>query len=103
MMLKIVPFLVWYRVYSPRAGKAPVPTLAQLSWPRGETATRLLLTLGMVLLPIAVAAGNVEWIRVAGAVLSAGAITFGLTIGHIVRHLVRPVSSTPAPAAAHAR
>jgi len=94
---------VWYRVYSPRAGKAPVPTLAQLSWPRGETATHLLLTLGMVLLPIAVAIGNVEWIRVAGAVLSAGAITFGLTIGHIVRHLVRPASSTPAPAAAHAR
>ena len=103
MMLKIVPFLVWYRVYSPRAGKAPVPTLAQLSWPRGETATHLLLTLGMVLLPIAVAIGNVEWIRVAGAVLSAGAITFGLTIGHIVRHLVGPASSTPAPAAAHAR
>src|SRR6266542_3749282 len=29
MMLKIVPFLVWYRAYGPRAGRAPVPTLAQ--------------------------------------------------------------------------
>ena len=36
MMLKIVPFLVWYRVYAPRAGRQPVPTLAQLSWPAAE-------------------------------------------------------------------
>ena len=36
MMLKIVPFLVWYRAYGPRAGREPVPTLAQLSWPRAE-------------------------------------------------------------------
>ena len=28
MMLKIVPFLVWYRVYAPRAGREPVPTLS---------------------------------------------------------------------------
>src|SRR5262249_49424216 len=34
MMLKIVPFLVWYRAYSPRAGREAVPTLRQLSWPR---------------------------------------------------------------------
>ena len=36
MMLKIVPFLVWYRAFSPRAGREPVPTLAQLSWPRAD-------------------------------------------------------------------
>ena len=36
MMLKIVPFLVWYRVYGAQAGRAPVPTLAQLSSPRAE-------------------------------------------------------------------
>src|SRR5262249_38428129 len=28
MMLKVVPFLVWYRAYGPRAGREPVPTLA---------------------------------------------------------------------------
>jgi hypothetical protein len=31
MMLKIVPFLVWYRAYGPRVARAVVPTLAQLS------------------------------------------------------------------------
>jgi len=103
MMLKIVPFLVWYRVYGPRAGRAPVPTLAQLSWPGGEASAYLLLTLGMVLLPIAVAAGEVEWIRAAGAVLSLGALAFGVTIGHILHHLTRAASATPAPAEAPAR
>src|SRR5262249_10647045 len=28
MLLKIVPFLTWQRTYAPRAGRAPVPTLA---------------------------------------------------------------------------
>jgi hypothetical protein len=28
MMLKIIPFLVWYRACSPYVGRAPVPTLA---------------------------------------------------------------------------
>jgi hypothetical protein len=103
MMLKIVPFLVWYRVYSPQAGKAPVPTLAQLSWPGGEVSAYLLLTGGMVLLPIAVATGEAEWVRAAGAVLSLGALAFGLSIGHILRHLTRVVRVEPATAHAHAR
>ncbi|HYB41547.1 MAG TPA: hypothetical protein VEL75_07240, partial [Candidatus Methylomirabilis sp.] len=30
MMLKIVPFLVWYRAYGPRAGREQVPTLAEI-------------------------------------------------------------------------
>jgi hypothetical protein len=30
MILKIVPFLVWYRAYGPHVGRARVPTLASL-------------------------------------------------------------------------
>ncbi len=104
MMLKIVPFLVWYRVYGPRAGKAPVPTLGQLSWPGGEVSAYLLLTGGMVLLPIAVAAGDAEWIRAAGAVLALGALLFAVTIGHILHHLIRAATGeAAAPVQAHAR
>jgi hypothetical protein len=104
MMLKIVPFLVWYRVYGPRAGKAPVPTLGQLSWPGGEVSAYLLLTGGMVLLPIAIAAEEAEWIRAAGAILSLGALTFGVTIGHVLHPLMRAVTrESAAPVQAHAR
>lgn len=105
MMLKIVPFLVWYRVYSPRAGKAPVPTLAQLSWPHAEGLAYLLLTAGFVLLPLAAAAGQAEWIRAAGAVMVLGALAFAAAIIRVLLRL--EIAVTPArpaaPAEAHAR
>ena len=105
MMLKIVPFLVWYRVYGPRAGKAPVPTLAQLSWPRVEGVAYGLLTAAFVLLPAAVAVGQAAWIRAAGAVLFLGALAFAASLVRVLQHLgsaVRPPRPA-APAEARAR
>ncbi len=58
MMLKIIPFLVWYRVYSPQAGRAPVPTLAQLGWPAAEALAYGLLTCGVAGLACALAVGR---------------------------------------------
>jgi hypothetical protein len=89
MMLKIVPFLVWYRVYGGRAGKAPVPTLRELSWPAAEAAAHVLLTAGFIGLAVAVAAGRAEWIRAAGVVLALGALAFGAALGGVLRHLMR--------------
>jgi hypothetical protein len=103
MMLKIVPFLVWYRVYSPHAGKAPVPMLAQLSWPRAEGLAYALLVGGFALLPAAVAVGQVEWIRAAGAVLFLGALAFAAALARVLRHWgttvtpTRPTPAAPAP------
>src|SRR4029079_19838077 len=47
MLLKIVPFLVWYRAYAPRAGRATVPTLAVVSWAPGERLALIVLTSGI--------------------------------------------------------
>jgi hypothetical protein len=88
MMLKIVPFLVWYRVYSPRAGREQVPTLRQLSSPRLEGLTYMLLTGGTVLLAVTVAVGDAAWIRAAGAVLSMGALSFVGVFAQILRHML---------------
>ncbi len=87
MMLKIVPFLVWYRVYSPRAGREPVPTLAQLSWPRAEGLAYALLTGGVALLAATVLVGDDAWIRVAGSVLTLGALAFAAVLARILGHL----------------
>jgi hypothetical protein len=87
MMLKIVPFLVWYRAYSPRAGREPVPTLAQLSWPRAEGLAYLLLTGGVVLLAATVLVGEPTWIRAAGAVLALGALAFAAALARVLGHL----------------
>lgn len=100
MMLKIVPFLVWYRVYSSQAGKAPVPTLAQLSWPRAEGAAYLFLTVGMVGLVVAVAAGDSTSIRAAGLILSLGALAFGSALARVLSHLGRRAGMATSWAAA---
>ncbi|HKZ04366.1 MAG TPA: hypothetical protein VJU81_02760 [Methylomirabilota bacterium] len=86
-MLKIVPFLVWYRVYSPQAGRAAVPTLAQLAWPRMEALAYALLVSGIILLALGVGAAEVRWIRGAGVVLVLGALALAAALGHVLRHL----------------
>jgi len=87
MMLKIVPFLVWYRVYSPRAGREPVPTLAELSWSRAEGLAYVLLTGGVVLLAATALVGEVAWIRAAGTMLALGALAFVAALGRVLGHL----------------
>jgi len=96
MLLKIVPFLVWYRAYAPLAGRAPVPTLPELSSAPGERLSWVLLTTGMATLVVALWIGEAVWIRAAGLVVAAGAITLGATLAGVLRHLVQ----RPAPAAA---
>jgi len=88
MMLKIVPFLVWYRAYAPRVGRTTVPTLAELSWPAGERAAYALLTAGVPALAFAAGAGDAAAITVTGSAVAAGACVFAVVIARIVHHLV---------------
>ena len=87
MMLKIVPFLVWYRAFSPRAGREPVPTLAQLSWPRAEGLAYVLLTGGVVLLVATVLAGEAAGIRAAGVLLALGSLAFAAALARVLGYL----------------
>ena len=102
MMLKIVPFLVWQQVYAPRVGRAPVPTLGQLSSPTSEAAASVLLVGGTLALAAAVAAGDPAWIRAAGVVLALGALAFGITLARALRHLGASRDREPAVAAMRA-
>jgi hypothetical protein len=87
MMLKIVPFLVWYRAYSPHVGRAPVPTLAQLSSPIVEGLAFGLLTVGLAVLAVAALIGEVSAIRAAGMIVAAGALAFAVTLARVIGHL----------------
>jgi hypothetical protein len=95
MMLKIVPFLVWYRAYGPHVGRAPIPTLAQIGWPAAEALALVLLTAGMAGLALAALVGEVSALRAAGAIVAAGALAFTATLARVLGHL----GSTPRPAA----
>ncbi len=96
MMLKIVPFLVWYRAYSPLAGRTPVPTLPQLSWPRAEAAAWVLLVAGIAALAVSVALGDTAAIRAAGMVTATGGAAFGAALGRVLLHLHRRCSADAA-------
>ena len=87
MMLKIVPFLVWYRAYSPHVGRAPVPTFAQLCSPRVESVALGLLTVGMAALAGATMIGEVWAIRAAGMIVAAGALAFAVSLARVIGHL----------------
>jgi len=88
MLLKIVPFLVWSRVYGPRAGREPVPSLPDLGWPAAERLAWMLLTTGFATLAGALALGEPTWIRAAGLLVAAGALTFAATLAHVLHHLM---------------
>jgi hypothetical protein len=93
MMLKIVPFLVWYRVYSPQVGRAQVPTLAGLGWPAAEATACALLPGGVLSLAAAMASGHAGFIAAAGVVLATGALAFAASLGRALLHLVGRVSA----------
>jgi len=97
MLLKIIPFLVWYRVYSPQAGRAPVPTLAQLGWPAAEGLAYALLTGGVIALAAALAVGDARLIAAAGAMPAAGALCFAAAVLRVLRHMA-PCGRQPAAA-----
>jgi hypothetical protein len=104
MSLKIVPFLVWYRVYASHAGRRPVPMLTHLSWPAAEAAAYALLVGGIALLALAVALGDAAAIRAAGCVLALGAVAFGAALARVLGHLARGADSlAPGSGSIHMR
>ena len=96
MMLKIVPFLVWYRVYAPLAGRTPVPGLADLRSSATEAVAFVALTGGLAALATAVGLGNAAAIRVASIVVLVGCLAFAASVALVLHHLV-PCALRPAP------
>jgi hypothetical protein len=95
MMLRIVPFLVWYRVYAPRVGRERVPPLRDLGWPRLEGLAWAGLTGGFLALAAAAAAGTPGWIRASGGLVALGAVAFAGALARVLWHLASPWSLAP--------
>src|SRR5262249_12206979 len=72
MMLKIVPFLTWYSAYSHLAGRAAVPSVAQLEWPAAEALAFFGLAGGVIALTAGVATGSTPVILFAAMLLIIG-------------------------------
>jgi hypothetical protein len=91
MLLKIAPFLVWYRAYGPHVGRQPVPSLAQLSSARAEAVAYGCLVGGVGALAPAIGLGAPwPWIAAAGTLVAVGACCLGGILVCVVRHLGTP-------------
>lgn len=95
MMLKIVPFLVWYRVYAPAVGRTPVPTLAAIGWPAAEAVACVLLNAGVVGLALGVAIGDPAWIRGAAVLVALGALAFAGALARVLHHALPCIAHRP--------
>jgi hypothetical protein len=88
MMLKIVPFLVWYRAYAPLAGRGRVPALVDLRWPIMERIAFGALAGGIALLAAAVGVGHAAAIQGASLIVMVGILAFAADLGSVLHHLV---------------
>jgi len=103
MMLKIVPFLVWYRVYAPRAGREPVPVVAQLTWPAVERLAYVLLAGGTLALALAISSGSRPAVAAASVAVASGSVVFAVALGRTLLHVLpgpgRRLAPSPVAAA----
>jgi len=90
MLHKILPFLVWFGVYSPHVGRAQLPTTAQMGSERWQAGGLWSYLLGLATTTPAILFENESWVRVGGALLLASLVMFALNAAKVLRHFFRP-------------
>ena len=101
MLQKILPFLVWQKVYAPRIGREPVPSLADLLSPNIQAAGywTYLAALGAV---VVAALSGAPWMARSAAILWFAATTlFLVNAARILRHWFYPLVTQPGTAVPH--
>jgi len=87
---KILPFLVWYRVYGDEVGKHKVPSLAQMYSARLQAVIYWLWLPGLAAVSISTALGSEAAVRASVGLLIAGLVLHMINAGMILSHLWSP-------------
>lgn len=90
MLYKILPFLVWYGVYSPLVGRAQLPTTAQMVSEKLQAGGLALYLAGLGICSVAIMAESESWVRGGAIVLAASLIFFAGNTIKVLRHFWRP-------------
>ena len=102
MLYKIIPFLVWFGVYSKKVGFAKVPALADLYCDRLQAAGYFSFLAGMALASAGILLANEHATRAGGILLAVAVGTLFVNVARMLTHFVRP-KSEPLPAATPAK
>jgi hypothetical protein len=101
MLCKIIPFLVWLRVYAPLIGRRPTPPATGLAQPVLERTWLVLHGLGLGGLAAGVGGANDLWLRLGAWLLLAGIgsllINFGIVLSHLGRSRTSHLLPKPQP------
>jgi len=90
MLYKIIPFLVWYGVYSKKVGLAKIPTLADLYSERVQMAGYFAFVFGLAGASAGILAGNALALRLGARLLAASVGTLWLNLIRMLAHFFRP-------------
>jgi cbb3-type cytochrome oxidase subunit 1 len=90
MLYKIIPFLVWFGVYSKHIGRAQVPALADMYSPRLQMAGYWCFLAGLVLTSAAIIREHATGVRIGCALLALSVVVLIVNAGRIIAHLARP-------------
>jgi cbb3-type cytochrome oxidase subunit 1 len=90
MLYKIIPFLVWYGVYSSHIGKARVPALADMYSARLQMIAYLLFLAALAVTTIGILNSSPSVVRMGCVFFAANVAIFAINTEKILSHYFRP-------------
>ncbi len=100
MLYKIIPFLVWFGVYSPQVGRRKVPALADLYSAKWQKVGYWLYLTGLVTIGTAILLGKAPVVRIGCILLVASlgalAVNVAKMLSHLLQRKAEPLAWRPA-------
>jgi hypothetical protein len=90
MLYKIIPFLVWFGVYSKHIGRARVPSLADMYSSRLQWIGYWSFLAGLVAISVGILCGSNSGVRFGSLLFTTSVVVLLVNIGKILAHLARP-------------
>lgn len=90
MLHKILPFLVWFGVYSPHVGRAQLPLTTQMVSERAQVGGLIAYLVGLAVMSVAILRESELWVRIGGACLFASILCFGWNAAKVFSHFRKP-------------
>lgn len=90
MLHKILPFLVWFGVYSPHVGRAQLPLTSQMVSERAQAGGLFAFLAGLVVISVAILREHELCVRAGGVLLLASLVLFGFNAARVFAHYRKP-------------